>query len=404
MELQLRHKEPLGIYIHIPFCVKKCDYCDFFSMKADTSVKDDYITALGNEIRAKINTGLFQKYKLNTIFIGGGTPTCLLANQLEKLGTYIDCIIDENAACNGKKDKIEITVECNPGTIDEEKAAILKKHYVNRISLGLQSANNDELKNLGRIHTFEDFLEAFKIIRNAGIQNINVDLMSALPYQTIESWEYTLRKTAALFPEHISAYSLIIEEGTAFYDKYRSDEKVRDMGDIPKILPSEDVERKMYELTKKILSEYSYERYEISNYAKPGRECKHNIGYWKLDEYMGIGAGAVSMMTFDEKIKRFNNTTDIKAYIANDFCMHDCEDLTKKIRMEEFMFMGLRMIQGVSTHRFYEKFKVSVNDIYGNVINKLIFEKLLEKTPDERICLTNKGLDLGNYVFEQFIL
>lgn len=428
------NKEPLGIYIHIPFCVKKCEYCDFLSMPADDSVKKKYIENLGMEIRRKVNAHLFEKYELKTIFIGGGTPTALPAEQLEMLGTYIDYILRKNNESNGsvsddninynntdesiENDEItdeknangntlnygiEITIECNPGTLDMKKAQILKKHGINRVSLGLQSANDEELKMLGRIHDFDDFVEAYTILQEVGIDNINVDLMSALPLQTAETWEKTLRSVAELSPMHISAYSLIIEEGTPFFEKFSEDDEIRFSGGVPNVLPSEETEREMYEITEKVLAEFGYERYEISNYAKSGMQCRHNIGYWKGKEYLGLGLGAVSMMRHGEGYARYNVTRDLKKYLNGDFEPYDIEELTREIRMEEFIFLGLRMTEGFLIKDFYDRFGVSIYEIYGNVLQKMIDENLLLIKADKKVFLTKKGLDLSNYVFEQFM-
>jgi len=418
------HREPLGIYIHIPFCVKKCDYCDFLSMPADYSVKDIYIEALGKEIKQKINAALFEKYELRTIFIGGGTPTALSAEQLDKLGQCAAYIVNEfykyNYSfrpdkevsiesnqylnkCEGFGSDIEISIECNPGTINREKAEILKKYGINRVSLGLQSANDEELKLLGRIHTFEQFLEAFTLLRDAGIDNVNVDLMSALPGQTVESWEKTLRTAAELSPNHISAYSLIIEEGTPFFDKFAEDEAIRDSGGVPALLPPEEAERKMYVLTKSVLSEYGYGRYEISNYAKSGYECRHNIGYWQAKEYLGLGLGAVSMMGIERLYVRFNNTRDLNKYLSGDFSAYESENLTSEIQMEEFMFLGLRMMQGIVMSDFENKFGRTIYDVYIQQLHRLEEQHLIT-IENERVFLTEEGISVSNYVFEQFML
>ena len=271
----------LEIYIHIPFCVKKCDYCDFLSAPADLETKEKYVEALINEI--KLNKNKMSEYVVDTVFIGGGTPSLLEENQISKIMSVLrdNCNMSENP---------EITIECNPGTITESKLWEYKKSGINRISFGLQSANDKELKSIGRIHNYAGFLESYNLARKCGFDNINVDLMSALPGQTLKSYEETLNKVVRLEPEHISAYSLIVEENTLMYDRVKK-AQIKGIN----ILPDEESERKMYYLTNNILRSNGYRKYEISNYSKPGKECKHNIGYWQRKEYLGFGIGAASL-------------------------------------------------------------------------------------------------------------
>lgn len=401
--------KPLGIYIHIPFCIKKCDYCDFLSMHADDETKNIYLDNLEKEIEQKLNSKIFNKYKVSTIFVGGGTPSALSENQLEKLCKLIEKIKLSNT---DHYNIIEITMECNPGTLNEQKVDIIKKYGINRISIGLQSANNDELKLLGRIHNYEDFLEGYNLLVNAGIENINIDLMSALPKQNIESWENTVRRAASLSPAHISAYSLIIEEGTPFFDRYADDEKLRKSGDMPNILPDEETERAMYEMTEKILGEYGYNRYEISNYSKDGYECLHNIGYWQCRPYLGFGLGAVSMedeilhelTANDHAAYRYSNTDDLIKYNSGDFGRYNEELLSTEIQMEEFMFMNLRMMDGVSGREFERRFSRTINQVYDKQIKELLEEKLIKYNSNGNLCLTSRGIDISNYVFEKFIM
>ena len=330
-------------------------------------------------------------------------------------------------------------MEMNPGTYSEGMIAFVKEHLT-RVSIGLQSARNEELRQLGRIHTYEEFENCYRSLRNAGVDNINIDLMSALPGQSLQSWEYTLRKVIGLGPEHISAYSLIIEEGTPFFDLYES-------GRLD--LPEEDVEREMYHLTKTILSEAGYERYEISNYAKSGFACRHNIRYWRREPYLGFGVGAASMygelvplavnsaLMGSKQTAISPNEGDIKNYFISccgrfsgqyrrtndtDFIRYlrhydlresgggkawDGENTTTclslKDSMEEFMFLGLRMTDGVSIREFYDAFGFSMDDIYGDVIRKYIENGLLERG-DDRIALTARGLDVSNVVMEEFLI
>ena len=287
----------LEIYIHIPFCVKKCDYCDFLSAPADLETKEKYVEALINEI--KLNKNKMSEYVVDTVFIGGGTPSLLEENQISKIMSVLrdNCNMSENP---------EITIECNPGTITESKLLEYKKSGINRISFGLQSANDEELKSIGRIHNYAGFLESYNLARKCGFDNINVDLMSALPGQTLKSYEETLNKVVRLEPEHISAYSLIVEENTLMYDRVKK-AQIKGIN----ILPDEESERKMYYLTNNILRSNGYRKYEISNYSKPGKECKHNIGYWQRKEYLGFGIGAASLY----KENRYNNISDINKYI-----------------------------------------------------------------------------------------
>ena len=261
-------KKDLGIYIHIPFCARKCAYCDFLSAPATEEVKVQYVKALKKEIEAFREMG--QAYETVTVFFGGGTPSLLTGEQLVE-------ILKEVNRCCPIRSGAEITVECNPGTLTEEKLKAYKRAGVSRLSMGLQSAQNEELKKLGRIHTWEEFLISYEMAREKGFGNINVDLMSALPGQRRKTWADTLEQVLKLSPEHISAYSLIIEEGTPFYERYSPG------GPLSEELPDEDTERQMYYDTKEILERAGYERYEISNYAKPGYLCRHNLAYWNRD-------------------------------------------------------------------------------------------------------------------------
>lgn len=380
----------LELYVHIPFCVRKCDYCDFLSAPAGADTQQEYVRKLLSEIEQK---GVrCTEYKVTTIFFGGGTPSILKAGWI---ADALDAIYRNFQVCADA----EITVECNPGTLSLEKLFIYKSAGVNRISIGLQSAENTELKELGRIHTYEDFLCSYDLIRKAGFCNVNVDLMSALPGQTLQSYEQTLRRVLALRPEHISAYSLIIEEGTPFYERYESDELLRERGEEPRMLPSEEIERMMYERTKELLLQQGYERYEISNYAKRGYACRHNIGYWRRKNYLGLGLGSASLV----ENERFHNTVELFDYLNGDFAPYETERLDKKSQMEEFMFLGLRMTDGIRREDFEQTFGLPVESIYGSVLNQQIAEKLLKKE-DGRIFLTERGLDVSNYVMAQFLL
>lgn len=380
----------LELYVHIPFCVRKCEYCDFLSAPAGADTQQEYVRNLLLEIEQK---GVrCTDYEVTTIFFGGGTPSIL------KAGWIADILDAIHRNFKVRKDA-EITIECNPGTLTFEKLSIYKSAGINRISVGLQSASDAELRELGRIHTYEDFLKSYDLIRKKGFSNVNIDLMAALPGQTLKSYEQTLRRVLALKPEHISAYSLIIEEGTPFYEKYEADELLREKGEKPQMLPSEETERLMYERTKELLLAHGYERYEISNYARRGYACRHNIGYWRRENYLGFGLGSASLL----ENERFHNTTDLTDYLGGDYLAYEQEKLDKKSQMEEFMFLGLRMTEGISTECFRQTFGLPVELVYGPVLEQQIADQLLRKE-DGRIFLTERGLDVSNYVMAQFLL
>jgi oxygen-independent coproporphyrinogen-3 oxidase len=407
----------LGIYIHIPFCVKKCDYCDFLSAPSSEEMKKQYIEALLTEIESKHSE--MEDFIVPTIFIGGGTPSCVDATDIARIMDAIRSIVKVD------EKQLEATIEVNPGNVTRDKLLTYQKAGINRLSFGLQSVNNEELALLGRIHTFEQFTENYHLAREVGFPNINVDLMSALPGQTLTSWEYTLNTVLALHPEHISAYSLIVEEDTKFYDLYREG-GIRN-GD----LPDEETDRQMYHITKEILKTYGYERYEISNYAKSGYSCAHNCTYWNGKEYLGFGVGAASLF----KGTRMTNMHDVKHYIhlctnfknntsgdsdgdsgrdssdhsqeniTNDpiGVMIESEELNIQQRMEEFMFLGLRMTKGISRKAFQQRFEVDIDSVYGNVLQKLLQQKLIRMDQD-RISLTEFGTDVSNVALAEFLL
>lgn len=374
-------KSKKGLYLHIPFCVKKCNYCDFLSAPAAEEDRKAYAACLKKEILAYRSAG----YEADTVFFGGGTPSLLSADSIKELMQTLHAafLIEETA---------EITMECNPETLDKEKLSVMRKAGINRISFGLQSAVDRELALLGRIHNYERFLRAYYDAREAGFENISIDLMSAIPEQTESSWEETLKKVIDLKPEHISAYSLIIEEGTVFYD--RQEELV---------LPDEDTERQMYHRTKELLQNAGYERYEISNYARPGFESRHNLKYWSGAEYIGMGQGASSFL---EGI-RFHNPYDGRTYREN--CENPaalrCEEerLTKAAQMEEFCFLGLRRMKGISEEKFRELFDRRLAEVYPGVVEGFVEQGLLAKQ-GEWISLTEKGIDVSNRIFAEFLL
>ena len=367
------------LYIHIPFCVRKCAYCDFLSAPGSEEAKASYTEALLREIEA-VKT---EKREVSSIFVGGGTPSALspslMGDIFEKIHKSFSVAPDA-----------EITIEANPGTLSKEKLFLYRNVGINRLSLGLQSPEAAELKSLGRIHTYEEFMESFSLAREAGFQNINVDLMCALPDQTYEGWVRNLRKVAALHPEHISAYSLIIEEGTPFAKRKLN-------------LPDEDTEYRMYEDTAGILAEYGYEQYEISNYAKKDLACQHNVGYWTRKEYLGLGLGAASLWGN----QRFSNTSDFSLYLNNsgfpEKIRGDRETLSLEAEMSEFMFLGLRMTKGVSKAEFLEGFGVPIESVYGKILDKYKIVGLLEEK-EGRIFLTRAGIHVSNGVMAEFLL
>lgn len=379
-------KKELELYLHIPFCVSKCKYCDFLSAPSGEEQRQIYVERLCRRIRYWSDVIHNYGYEIVSIFVGGGTPSILTEAQITQVfeAVYESFPIREDA---------EITLEMNPGTDVKDKLPVYRKLGINRLSMGLQSADNKELKCLGRIHTYEDFRQVYQWAREAGFTNVNVDLMSAIPGQTLESYEDTLRKVADLEPEHISAYSLIIEEGTPFYERYGEGRHAEE-------LPDEDTERQMYVRTGEILEDYGYHRYEISNYAKDGYECRHNLGYWDRKEYLGLGAGASSLMDHI----RWKEPDHIGP--STGLVLEEREDFTRlrrKDEMEEFMFLGMRKINGVSEYDFYKSFRVSMDEIYKESIENLIKEGLLVREED-RIRLTDQGIDLSNYALSQFLL
>ena len=400
-----KNKRPLGLYLHFPFCVRKCRYCDFLSFPSDGAGREIYLERLKEEIKAR--GAVYQDYNIETLFIGGGTPSLMTGQQLTEL---LDTVrVSFHVSPVG-----EWTMECNPGTTDAETLRIYRNAGINRLSFGLQSMNDEELKYLGRIHTVKQFAENYQAARRVGFENINIDLMSALPGQTTASWLDTLNKAAAFEPEHLSAYSLIIEEGTPFWDLYGDDRSgeadvdgiiadgvVGQQGKAAILtLPDEDSERQMYHLTKRILAEKGYERYEISNYARKGFECRHNLIYWQRKDYLGLGLGAASMVGN----RRFSNVSDMTGYMHDwSYCQE--EILDRKAQIEETMFLGLRCTEGVSDRMFTEKFGQSMMDIYGDIIRKYLSEGFLVYNPsDGRLAFSEAGTDVSNWILSDFLL
>ena len=379
-----------GLYIHIPFCVKKCDYCDFLSFPWNDRAM--YIRSLIREMELRTtwewNKKLVGKdtFAVDTIFIGGGTPSVLTVPEM-------DLVFQGIQDCFCLNELKEFTIECNPGTVTEEKLRLYRQAGVNRISFGMQSAVDCELKALGRIHTFHEFELSYELARSIGFDNINVDVMFAIPGQTKESYEYTLSAVAEREPEHISSYSLIVEEGTPFFEKYADNPPVDD-----------DTDRFMYERTKEFLAENGYERYEISNYAQKGKECQHNLKYWRREDYLGLGLGAASFMNHE----RFSNVRSMKQYIdritEQSFPVDEAsiEKLSTADERAEFMFLGLRCMKGVSMEDFKRCFGEEMMVCYKEEITSCIEQGLLERE-GYRLRLTPRGIDVSNRVFSLFL-
>ena len=415
----------MEIYVHIPFCVRKCRYCDFYSVPCGKDPAfgcpgagsehtlpgaGDYVNALLKELDAREDE--IRGKEITSVFVGGGTPTILPVSDLEMLLMGLkDGIARRGGMLAGDA---EITTECNPGTLDKEKLTLMRQLGVNRLSIGLQSADNKELAALGRIHTYEEFLKNYEEARKAGFDNINVDLMSGIPGQTAASCERTLKTVAALGPEHISVYSLILEEGTPLYDDVEAG-KVR--------LPGEDFDRDMYKLTGQILAAHGYERYEISNYAKPGRRCRHNMGYWTGEEYLGLGPAAASYLGAADVLRcdtvspsdpglgdtsshikyRYKNPADLKAYMSDPAGVRVLEEtLDREALMSEFMILRLRLTEGADRDEFKKRFGVPMDEVFGSVIKKQTGLGLLTDR-EHSVALTSKGFDVANSVMCEFL-
>lgn len=408
--MKSKNKIPIELYLHIPFCIKKCDYCDFLSFSVNKSMQFKYITALMKEI--SYYADLMEDYEIISIYIGGGTPSIVeqewMLRLLDVVGETFDIRPDA-----------EVTMECNPGTMTGEKLQAYREAGVNRLSIGLQSTDDHELEILGRVHTYKEFLAGYHMARECGFKNINVDLISGIPHQNLESWARNLLRVIQLKPEHISAYSLIIEENTPFWRKYKYDLNLQQAGLPTREIPSEEEAYKMMKATEQLLDRHGYKRYEISNYCRPGYECRHNLGYWDRTQYLGLGLGAASLIGNI----RYKNLTDLSSYIKGTshifpqvftdevrgqktmgMNLHEeAITLTRKEQMEEFMFLGLRRIKGVSSHDFFHMFDIPIEAIFQRPIERLKKEGLLEQQYGI-ICLTNRGLDVSNYAMSEFLL
>lgn len=381
----------LGIYIHIPFCKQKCKYCDFISYSNKEEKIKEYIKALQKEIQIKLKK--YQKeYLVDTIYLGGGTPSYIEPEQIEDIIKTVKNIIQ-------MKENAEITIEVNPGTVTKRKLEIYKNVGINRLSIGLQTTNHERLKQIGRIHTYEMFLETYQMAKEVGFTNINVDLMIGLPKQSLKEIETDLENILLLQPNHISIYSLIVEEGTVLEKELRE-------GKL--ILPEEDLEREMYWKVKETLEKNEYEHYEISNFAKKGYQSKHNWNCWNQKEYLGFGIAAHSYMNNI----RYSNIDNLQEYIEQMQYAKKIEDLkkieqiqevqNKEEKQKEYMLLGLRKLQGVSIQEFKKKFLKNPIYLYRKELDKLVKEELIEVDLDS-IRLSNRGLDLANLVWEEFV-
>lgn len=381
-------KNNFGIYIHIPFCKRKCSYCDFISFCDKDNLIENYIKALKKEI----DEFDFSKNIVTTIYIGGGTPSYIKAEYIAEI---LDLLRKKLVNNKINFEDTEITIEVNPGTVTKEKLETYKKSGVNRLSIGLQSTKNRLLKQIGRIHTYEEFLDTYNLAKEVGFDNINVDLMIALPNQKIEDIKESLEKVVDLNPNHISVYSLIVEERTLI-------SKWLDEGKIA--LPSDEEERRMYWYVKDFLEFHGYNHYEISNFSKKKKESKHNLNCWNQEEYVGFGIASHSYIDG----VRFCNTSNLDEYIENinnnnlDKNREIEERQTKEDKEKEFMMLGFRKIEGVDISRFKEKYQENPLYLFRRELDKLVSEGLIEVDLNN-IKLTNKGLDLANLVFEKFI-
>ena len=384
-------KNELGIYIHIPFCIQKCYYCDFVSFVNKESYIKKYVQTLKNEL----DSYDLSKYNITTIYIGGGTPSVVSSGEIKNI---LDKIREKIKGNSTKWEDIEITIEVNPGTVDKQKLEDYIRFGINRLSIGLQSANNELLKEIGRIHTFEQFLTTYNLAREVGFENINVDLMIGLPKQRVEDIKNTLNKVIKLNPTHISVYSLIVEEGTRIEELLNSN-KLK--------LPDEELERQMYWYVKNTLELNGYNHYEISNFSKQEKKSKHNMNCWEQKEYIGLGCAAYSYLNDI----RYGNTISIEKYInIKDFknqkeieeirVIDEVQNLEDKEK--EYMLLGLRKIKGVSIQKFKEKYIQNPIYLFKKELEKLVNEDLLVIDGDY-IRLTNKGLDLANIVWIQFV-
>lgn len=407
----MKNKE-LGIYIHIPFCKHKCYYCDFVSFSNKEEIVEKYIKAVTKELKKYLENKEFMKnYNVTTIYIGGGTPSYIDSKYIVEILKEIEKKLVNN---DTKFQDIEITLEVNPGTINEEKVNLYKKAKINRISMGVQSTNDKILKQIGRIHTYNEFLEAYNLVRKIGFDNINIDLMIGLPNQTISDVKESLEKIIELNPNHISVYSLILEEGTVL-DKMIEEGKME--------LLDEELERNMYWYVKNTLENSGYNHYEISNFSKIGKESKHNLNCWEQKEYIGIGTSAHSYINgvrycnkssvekyieninnkdidVNEIVKLGNSDESFLEKVENVYEIDEIQSLEDKKR--EYMLLGLRKLEGVKISSFKEKFVENPIYVYHKELEKLVEEDLI-RIDGDRIFLSRRGIDLANLVWKEFV-
>jgi len=375
---------PQAVYIHIPFCTNKCYYCDFNSVVLKGQPVDAYLEALEREMELTVTK--LPPDTIKTIFVGGGTPTTLLPEQMRKFLKLVRTYFPKQSS------DIEFSMEANPGTTDEAKLAVMKEGGVNRLSFGVQSFNNELLERIGRIHHTDDVYRSIENARKVGFDNISIDLMFGLPKQTLEVMDATLDEALKLDLKHYSIYSLKVEENTLFHKLFNKNQ-------LP--LPDEEEELQMYLLIMRRLQEAGYEQYEISNFAKPGYSSKHNITYWKNEPYYGIGAGAHGYA----KHMRHVNIKGVGPYIEGTktgLPLLEQHEVTKQEAMEDFMMVGLRMLCGVKDADFRAQFDLSITDVFGPIVDKLIAQELLIHE-DGIYRLSDKGLLFGNDVFGSFL-
>ena len=383
-------EKPLSVYIHIPFCVRKCAYCDFLSSPQNEEVREEYVRALVRSIRAGARfcaQSPEDGHRVKTIYLGGGTPSLLTPDQILRIleAVFLTFRVEPFA---------EITMECNPGTVTGEQLCVLRRIGVNRLSVGVQSMNDDELALLGRIHTAGEAVQAVRAARAAGYENLSLDLISALPGQHFENFRRSLHEIMQLEPEHLSVYSLILEEGTAFARQAAE-------GLLPDF-PDDEEDRRLYYYTREYLERFGMKQYELSNYAQPGYESRHNIGYWTGRDYLGFGIGAASCYGG----KRFHVTDRLQQFLKDPCAPENLEEvsiLSLREQMEEFMFLGLRMTQGVSEETFYRLFGKRLEEVYAAPLERHVNAGLLVRE-NGRIRLTYRGMDLANTVMADFIL
>ena len=370
--------DSLGLYVHIPFCVRKCNYCDFCSFPySGAAWRDEYISALCSEIRSYSH----KKIRLNSIFFGGGTPSLLTSDEFCSIFAAIQDTFEISPGC-------EFTVEANPKTLSKENLDAFRKCGVNRLSIGLQSIHENELKKLGRIHNFEEFLDSYNLARSFGFNNINIDLMYGIPEQTIDSFRETLKTVHDLSPTHISVYGLIIEEGTPFYKSLDS-----------LTLPNEDIECEMYYLAADFLKANGYSHYEISNYSRPGYECRHNLKYWRCDEYIGVGLAAYSYFGS----RRYGNTNDPRVYLQRDGAKYEYDEVIGLTDAAyEYAMLGLRLAEGFSLSDYRKRFGEDFYQSRSEIIDSFIREGYL-LIENDRIFLTERGFYVSNAILTELI-